>query len=128
MIPSLDSLIVARIKAIGGTASQAKLQILRQANTVWVAAGAPQEQVMNMRIWLSLSALPPPTQVRSITSGQPGFYSPATATIPTFAALSGMLPPRVQINPLSPWPVADWITAAGGEKCSWTGFEWVIKP
>ena len=128
MIPGLDYLIVQRITAIGGTASQAKLQILRQANVVWVANGSPADQVMNVRIWLSLSSLPPPTQLRSITAGQPGFFSPATATIPTFAALQGMHPPREQINPLSPWPVADWVVAAGGELCSWTGFQWVVKP
>jgi hypothetical protein len=66
--------------------------------------------------------------VRSITAGQPGTFAPATAPVPTFAELQGMHPPGEQINPLSPWPVPDYVIAAGGEPCTWTGFDWVVRP
>jgi hypothetical protein len=39
-----------------------------------------------------------------------------------------MRPPRVQINPLSTWPVADWVPTADALEASWTGFDWAVKP
>ena len=127
MIPGLDYLITRRMAEIGGTASQAKAQILREANAAWIVRGRPA-QTINGRLIAWLAAPPNPGVVRSITAGQPGVFLPATAPVPTFAQLQPMRPPRQQINPLSPWPVADWVAAAGGELCSWTGSQWVVKP
>lgn len=132
MIPGLDYLIRWRMAIVGGPASVAKRTILDAANAAWIARGRPAETI-NGRLVAYLLGLwgalhPPGNVVRSITAGQPGTFAPATAPIPTFAQLQSMHPPRQQINPLSPWPVADYVVAAGGEHCAWTGFDWVVKP
>ena len=88
-----------------------------------------QHPLTPLQIRAHYSARVPGTFVTRITAGQPGTFSPATAPIPTFAALQGMtLATGVAISPLGPWPVADWVQAAGGELCSWTGSQWVVKP
>jgi hypothetical protein len=113
------------VQPTGGTVQRVKLNLMQLSRTAY-----PLPVTMNEAMLRYLRGVYPPPlpEVQLVTAGTPGTFYPATAPVPTQAALMTMVPPSVWVSPRTTWPVSNYVVTSNAVQMSWTGFGWAVKP